>query len=175
MKGVIFNTVEEAVVDLGGEDLWDDLLDAAGVSGSYTALGNYPDEELVAIVGAASDALGLPVPEVLVTVGRAVLPHLAGRVPELVAQVDTAQEFLSSVHEVIHVEVKKLYPDAKPPDLAYQFLDNGGLELSYKSGRHLEDLAEGLLLGTGDLFEQPLSVSRRQGPDDTVIFTVENA
>ena len=34
-----------------GVRMWDDLLDAANVDGAYTALGNYPDEQLVALAG----------------------------------------------------------------------------------------------------------------------------
>ena len=34
MKGVIFNLLEEAVVDQFGDDSWDDLLDAAELEGA---------------------------------------------------------------------------------------------------------------------------------------------
>ena len=40
MKGIIFNILSEAVVQAFGEDEWDDVLDAAGVDGAYTSLGN---------------------------------------------------------------------------------------------------------------------------------------
>ena len=58
MKGLIFNVVEEVVTELYDADTWDDLLDAAGVDGAYTALGNYDDDELIGIVDAASTATG---------------------------------------------------------------------------------------------------------------------
>ena len=57
MKGVLFNAVEEAVSREWGEDMWDDLLDAANVDGAYTALGNYPDEQLVALAEGLSTQL----------------------------------------------------------------------------------------------------------------------
>ena len=57
MKGIIFNVAEATVSDEFGEDAWDDLLDAAGLDGAYTALGDYPVEQLVALVTAASDKL----------------------------------------------------------------------------------------------------------------------
>ena len=43
MKGVIFNLLERAVTDEYGADVWDDLIDDAGVGGAYSSLGNYDD------------------------------------------------------------------------------------------------------------------------------------
>ncbi len=43
MKGVVFNIVEEFVTEQWSADDWDDLLDAAGLDGAYTALGTYTD------------------------------------------------------------------------------------------------------------------------------------
>lgn len=52
MKGIIFNLAEEVVSDAYGPDTWDDLLDAWGVDGAYTSLGNYPDDDLHRLVAA---------------------------------------------------------------------------------------------------------------------------
>ena len=57
MKGVVYNLLEEAVVEKFGADIWDDLLDDAGVAGAYTSLGNYTDEEMIALVDAAAAKL----------------------------------------------------------------------------------------------------------------------
>ena len=54
MKGIVFNLLEEVVIRHHGEDVWDALLDAAGVAGAYTSLGNYPDEDLGKLVAAAA-------------------------------------------------------------------------------------------------------------------------
>lgn len=60
MKGVIFNLVEDIVTEANGPDAWDDLLEAAGLEGAYTALGSYGDDQLFALVDAAASASGLP-------------------------------------------------------------------------------------------------------------------
>src|SRR4029450_10824779 len=54
MKGVVFNLLEEVVRRRHGEDTWDALLDQAGLAGSYTSLGSYPDEDMSKLVLAAS-------------------------------------------------------------------------------------------------------------------------
>ncbi len=174
MKGVIFNAVEHAVIGLGGDDLWDDLLESAGLEGAYSGMGDYPDEELVALVTAASQKLELPASDVLKTVGRAAFSFLASRVPDLVAQVSGPLELLSSVHDVIHVQVKMLYPDAKPPELEHQILDDGSLRLTYQSHRNLGDLAIGLMHGAGDHYEVELDIAieKEDAATGTVVFLV---
>ena len=161
MKGVVFNAAQEAVIELFDEDTWDDLLDAAGVEGVYSSVGSYPDEEMVAIIVAASEATGLSVEDVLVAVGRKALHHLASRVPTLIGGCTNAFEMLGMIHDVIHVEVLKLYPDSRPPEFSYEDLPDGGLRMGYRSPRCLDALAEGLILGVGDRFDTELRVERQ--------------
>lgn len=160
MKGVVFNAAEAAVIELFDEDTWDDILDAAGVDGVYSSLGSYDDADLMAIVQAASVIAELPIEDVLIAVGRKALAHLAGRVPDLLADCTSSFEMLRMIHDVIHVEVKKLYPDALTPDFTYDELADGGLRLGYHSQRRLSALAEGLILGVGDRFGETLNVAR---------------
>ena len=60
MKGIIFNLLESTVTRQHGEDFWDTLLEETQLDGVYTALGSYPDEELMKLVGAATSVLNLP-------------------------------------------------------------------------------------------------------------------
>ena len=46
MKGIIFNLLEDVVVDAYGDRMWDDLLDTTGLDGVYTEsypVGMFPD------------------------------------------------------------------------------------------------------------------------------------
>ncbi len=176
MKGIIFNAVEEAVTELHGADTWDDLLDHAGVDGSYTALGTYPDSELMALVGAATEMTGVDTPDLLRVLGRHALPVLVGQVEELVDRDGDVFDFLASIHDLIHVEVKKLDPNANPPDIEADRLDDNTLQLTYRSTRGLPALAEGLIVGSGDMFEQPVTVVTNVGADDSsTVFRVSRA
>ena len=58
-KGVIFNLAEQVVTDDYGADVWDDVLDQAGLEGAYTSLGSYPDGDLTALVAATAARLGV--------------------------------------------------------------------------------------------------------------------
>lgn len=170
MKGVIFNATQEAVIELFDEDTWDDLLDAAGLEGVYSSVGTYEDADLVAIVVAATKATGLSADEVMVAVGRKALSHLADRVPSLIGDCTNAYEMLGMIHDVIHVEVMKLYEDAQPPQFSYSDLPGGGLRMGYRSPRNLDALAEGLVYGVGDRFGEELQVTRHPATSDGEVF-----
>lgn len=159
MKGVVFNVVEEVVTDLYGRDTWDDLLDAADADGAYTALGNYADVELVRIAEVAAAATGMPLDELWRTVGRLALPKLAARLPESMGAGSDAMSFLCDVNDIIHPQVRVLYSEAVPPVFEFEPRDDGGMAVRYRSDRELISLAEGLMLGCGDLFDQPLEVT----------------
>lgn len=46
MKGGAFNVVQKVVATTYGDDVWDSLLDSAGLDGAYTSSGSYPDDDL---------------------------------------------------------------------------------------------------------------------------------
>ena len=174
MKGVIFNAVEDAVVDLYSEDVWDDLLDAAGLAGNYTSLGEYDDAQLLALVTAACEMTGHEPGELVTLLGRHAFPHLAGRYPELVDGADDTHAFLRQVNDIIHPEVLKLHPDAKPPEFEFETRADNVLRITYKSERRLGALAEGLILGAGDRFNEDVQINVVSGMGDAVtVFDVK--
>ncbi len=173
MKGVIFNAVEEAVVTLYSEDVWDDLLDAAGVSGRYTSLGNYDDAELIALVETAVQMTGIDATELVKILGRHSFPHLASRYPDLVEDSDGTHDFLRRVNDIIHPEVLKLHPDATPPQFEFENLDDGALRITYHSARKLGVLAQGLMYGAADRFAEEIEIDVVSGiGEETTVFDV---
>jgi len=177
VKGVIFNAVEEAVVKLYSEDVWDDLLDAAGVSGRYTSLGSYDDSELIALVEAAVEMTGIDATELIKVLGRHSFPHLASRYPELVSESDGTHDFLRRVNDIIHPEVLKLHPDATPPQFEFEQRSDGALRITYHSVRKLGVLAQGLMYGAADKFGEEIEVDVISGlaevSPDAVIARLE--
>lgn len=160
MKGVVFNVVEEVVVDMYDADTWEDILDAVELDGAYASLGSYPDEHLLAIVGEAARMLELDVPTVLKTVGRAAFAGLSGRHSQFELDGMGFCDFVQHVETYIHPEVRKLYADATVPNFDFETLDDGNLRMTYTSPRNLPDLAEGLLMGAADAFGETLAVER---------------
>ncbi len=70
------------------------------------------------------------------------------------------------VESYVHLEVKKLYNDAELPSFTCVSPYPGKLEMTYRSSRHLPDLAEGLILGTADHFNERVEMKRESIPED---------
>ena len=137
MKGIVFNLLEEAVSTEFGDATWDRLLDDAQLDGAYTSLGSYDDAEIFRLVGVASAALNIPEQDVLRWFGRRAMPLLAKRYPAFFANHPNTRSFLLTLNNIIHPEVRKLYPGASPP--VFDF-DTGGSEelvIGYNSARRL--------------------------------------
>jgi predicted hydrocarbon binding protein len=158
MMGVIFNVIEEAVTREHGAATWDALLDAAGLDGSYSALGNYPDADLIGLVGAAATALGTDEPAVLRWAGRAAIPVLAERFPHFFSAHSSTLEMVRALNTMIHPEVRKLYPGAVCPHFGFSVGEDGRLRMLYRSPRRLCPLAEGFLAGVAAHFQEELAV-----------------
>jgi len=146
MKGVIFNAVQDSVERVLGPDAWDETLDRAEVHGAFTSLGNYPDADLVAIIGALPEATGDTIPDRLRWVGINAVPFLVSAFPDFFAGADL-RAFLPALNHMIHPEVRKLYPGATPPDFEIGEGPSDTLTLRYDSERRLCWLAEGFTLG----------------------------
>lgn len=159
MKGVIFNLLEEAVVDQFGDTAWDDLLDAAEVEGAYTSLGSYPDSEIMALVAAASAKLDLSPAAILRWFGKSAIPSLATRYPDFFSTPGNVRNFLLSVNTIIHPEVRKLYSGAGCPHFQFEERASGELIIGYSSPRMLCALAEGFIAGAADHFGESVQVA----------------
>lgn len=157
MKGVLFNVVEDVVTEALSADAWDAVVDESGVGGAYTSLGTYPDAELGEIVCAAARAAKISETETLRLTGRLGFKHLVRRAPHLLDGIDDWKSVLRSLDEIIHPEVRKIYPDADVP--GFSATDDGEvLVMVYTSKRGLCALADGLVVGSGEWFGAALSV-----------------
>jgi hypothetical protein len=154
MKGIIFNLLEEVVTQAHGEAVWEDLLDSAKLTGAYTSLGNYPDEELLAIVGAASTALNLPADTIVRWFGVQALPMLVQKYPVFFAPHHSTRDFILTLNGIIHPEVRKLYPGAEPPVFEFDTSSPEVLGMIYRSKRGLCALVEGFVEGAATHFKE---------------------
>lgn len=159
VKGIIFNLLQTVTEEAHGEAAWDEMLSVADVDGSYTALGNYPDAEITALVTALAARTGADSATVLQWFGRAAMPHLRTRYPAFFAPGDPVA-MVTTLHDLIHTEVRKLYPGADPPDLAFSEITPSTVTIDYTSGRAMADLAIGFLHGVADAYGAQLFLQR---------------
>jgi hypothetical protein len=160
MKGIVFNLLEEAVVRQYGEDTWDDLLEAAGLDGAYTSLGSYPDQQLTDLVAAASAATGTDPQSIVRWFGREAMPALAAAYPGFFLPHRDIGSFLNALNEIIHPEVRKLYPGADVPTFGFSTAPDGTITMRYGSPRRLCAFAEGLIEGAATQFGQVVTIDQ---------------
>ena len=68
--------------------------------------------------------------------------------------------FLKTIDEVVHIEVRKLYPDAELPSFETVEAGPAHLQMTYRSPRCLGDFAEGLMEGCFAHFGENVSLTR---------------
>jgi hypothetical protein len=158
MKGIVFDLLERVVSNKYGDDTWDALLDDTKFSGVYTAVGSYPDEELVALVGAGARRLDVDPDALTRWFGSECIPLLARRFPAFFEPHTRTRSFLLTLNEVIHPEVRKLFPGAYAPSFAYEDFPDGALGLGYFSHRHLCAFAEGLIEGAAAHYHETVEI-----------------
>lgn len=160
MKGIVFNLLEAVVRREHGDDVWEDLLEVASVDGAYTSLGNYPDEEMTRLVGAASSMLKIPPDGVVRWFGRNALPLLATKHPHFFEAHRSTRPFLLALNDVIHSEVRKLYPGADVPVFTYDTSSPDVLLMHYRSPRKMCALAEGFIEATAAHYGEELTLDQ---------------
>jgi hypothetical protein len=164
MKGIVFTELFDMVEDLFGADMIDDILDDCDLEseGAYTSVGTYNHTELLQIVSALSKKSDIPVRDLVHKYGH----HLFGRfhtlMPQFFEAPQSAFEFLESVHDYIHVEVKKLYPEAALPQFETERNGKKILIMTYRSQCPFADFAHGLMEGCVDFYKETIDI---QGVD----------
>ncbi len=176
MKGIVFTELFEMVEGLFGPDMVDDVLDDCVLDsgGAYTAVGTYDHRELIEIVNALSKHTDIPFKDLVQKYGHHLFFRFHELMPVFFENPEDAFDFLESVHGYIHVEVKKLYPDAALPDFETTRNDNI-LVMTYKSQCPFADFAEGLMGGCIEFYKENITIESEDHNSDgefSRIFTL---
>lgn len=173
MRGVIFTELFELIEDKFGFEALDDIIMAADLpnDGAYAATGNYPFSELLSIVVQLHEHTKLPIETLLEVFGEYLFSRLFSMHPEFNAA-NNILDFLENVETYIHVEVKKLYPDAELPRFDIVSKDEKRFSFYYISEKQLQHLAKGLIVGASKKFEQPVEIGMEPQDNQSVLFTV---
>lgn len=178
MKGVVFTEFLDFVAERFGEDMVDEVIDAAKLpsGGAYTSVGTYDHAEIMALFGALADRTGQPAGELVRSFGHRLTDSFAHGYPAFFERTGNLFDFLESIESHIHVEVRKLYPDAELPNFTVEERTPTRLVIVYRSPRRMSDLAEGLILGSARQFGVEVRVQKLavDGLDDqSTRFAVE--
>lgn len=148
MKGVVFTELMDMIDQVFGEKIMDDVLDDCHLAsgGAYTAAGFYDYRELLEVVGVLSHKTGIPVEDLIYKYGYYLFGRFSEMMPQFFQIPKDAFDFLELLDRHIHVEVRKLYPDAELPHFT-AVRSGDRMILTYQSKRPLADFASGLIGG----------------------------
>jgi hypothetical protein len=160
MKGIVFTEFLEMVEDRFSADMVDGIIDRADPpsGGAYTAVGTYDHREIVALVAALSAETGVDVTTLLHAFGQHLFARFVENFPHFFDGQSNAFSFLEGVEDYIHVEVKKLYPDAELPSVVAARDGPDRMTIAYRSDRAMAALAHGLIDGCIAHFGEPIAV-----------------
>ena len=166
MLGLVFTEFMEMVEQIYSLDMVDDLIDENELStgGAYTSVGTYELSELVSLVVSLSEKTGTPVPQLLEAFGQHLMKQFVRKYPAFFDEVNNSFDFLTKVHDHIHVEVKKLYSNAELPSISVTSMDPQSARVEYRSSRALGDLAQGLIKGVAVHYNEQVDVQRESLP-----------
>ncbi len=150
MKGMVFTEFLDFVAARFGDEMVDDIVEASALAsgGAYTAVGTYDHGEMVALCGALAERCGQPVGDLVRAFGDHLSNTFARGYPAFFQRAGHLFDFLESIEAHIHVEVRKLYPDAELPTFSVEERTPRRMVMLYRSPRRMGALSEGLIQGS---------------------------
>jgi len=168
MKGIVFTEFIEFVENTFGFEVADAMITKSKLSsgGIYTAVGTYDFDEMVSLLVNLNQQTSMPIPQLLEAYGRHLFFRFVDLYPHFLNKSVGLFRFIEKIDQYIHVEVKKLYPDAELPKIEARRSADNQMEMVYKSSRKLAFFALGLLKSASDFFEEPIDILMKDQPAD---------
>lgn len=167
MKGFIFTEFLDMVAQKFSPAVVEEIIDMSDLpnEGAYTEIGTYDYKEILKLATSLSKVTGIPIPDLEVVYGQHLFNRFLDRYKKLMIQTNSTFEFLQHVDDHIHVEVKKLYPEAELPKFTCEVLNPNHMTMTYSSNHPFSKLAEGLMLGCAAHYGEKIKIeSKDLGP-----------
>lgn len=168
MKGMVFTEFIEFVEDKFGFEVSDHIINNSELAsgGVYTAVGTYDFQEMVNLLVSLSEKIDVEIPKLLEVFGHHLFYRFADLYPEFIQKSSSMFDFIEKIDQYIHVEVKKLYPDAELPKIVVNKKTEDFMDMTYSSERKLGNFAYGLLSAASEYFEVPVNIEMKPLKED---------
>ncbi len=168
MKGIVFTEFLEMVEDKFGYAVVDDIISKSDLpsNGSYTAVGTYSSHEMIQLVHNLHINSGIPLNVLYEVFGEYLFGSLSRAYGQMFDGITNSFDMFLAIDQNIHVQVKKLYPDAELPRFEVSLIDENNLKMLYSSERKMGDLAVGLIKGCLAHFKEQATISKNQLSED---------
>jgi len=171
MKGIVFTELLEMVEEKYGYGLVDQLLTENDLpsGGIYTSIGTYGHAEMMTLLQHLSRSTNTPVPDLMRTYGRYMFKTFTRSYYPFIERAPNAFSLFKSIHHYIHVEVRKLYPDAELPHFSVEQPTENHLRMRYESERKMADFAHGLIEGCLTHYNETATIQKTNVAEDGTI------
>lgn len=160
MKGIIFTEFLDLVEDKFGLEMVDTIITQSQLesNGIYTSIGTYRFSEMLQLLQNLSTNTDIPIDDLLLTYAEHFFSVIEKNYPGLLDTYNDPIEMLSSIENHIHVEVKKIYPDAELPTFIVEKKTKNSLTMIYKSSRAMHHFGLGLMNKTFEHFNSSAEI-----------------
>lgn len=171
MKGIVFTEFLDLVEEKFGLVTLDEIIEKSDLpsGGSYTAVGTYEFQEMLQLVTNLSEISGVSVDDLLLTYGEHFFNVLRKSYPHFIEQYDHPIDLLASIESHIHVEVRKIYPDAELPKFETLEQTPTSLIMIYRSSRALYKFGLGLMYSTFGHFGEKVEIETEKMEEDGTV------
>ena len=177
MKGIVFTEFLDLVESKFGLDVVDDIIEKSNLKsgGAYTAIGTYDFSEMLSLLVNLEDNTKISIDDLLLVYGEHFFSVIENNYKDLLSLYKTPIDMLSSIENHIHIEVRKIYPDAELPTFEVIHKDANKLVMIYKSSRAMYRFGLGLMNKTFEYFNTKASIITEKIKDDgtEVKFNIE--
>jgi len=160
MKGIVFTEFLDLVEDKFGLETVDEIIEKSDLKseGVYTSIGTYEFSEMLQLLQHLSTSTQISVDDLLLVYGEHLFGVLKSSYPGLIESYEDPIEMLSSIENHIHVEVRKIYPDAELPSFEVIEKTNNSLTMIYRSSRAMHHFGLGLMNKTFEHFNSKATI-----------------
>jgi hypothetical protein len=168
MKGIVFTEFLDLVEKKFGLAMVDHIISKSKLEseGIYTAIGTYSFSEMLQLLEHLSASTEIPIDTLLLVYAEHFFSVIETNYPGLLATYNDPIEMLSSIEDHIHVEVRKIYPDAELPTFKAIEKTENTLILNYKSSRAMHHFGLGLMNKTFEHFNSSATITLEKIRED---------
>ncbi|WP_054852568.1 heme NO-binding domain-containing protein [Olleya sp. ITB9] len=168
MKGIVFTEFLELVEDKFGLEMVDNIISSSDLEsgGAYTAVGTYSFSEMLQLLQHLSANTGISIDDLLLVYAEHFFGVIEVSYPGLLATYKDPIEMISSIENHIHVEVRKIYPDAELPTFVVENKSENDLTVIYKSSRAMHHFGLGLMNKTFEHFNATAKIELEKIKED---------
>lgn len=147
MKGIVFTEFLELVEYKFGLEMADKIISSSDLksNGIYTSIGTYSFSEMLQLLQHLSLNTEVSIDNLLLVYAEHFFSVIEKSYPGLLATYKDPIEMLSSIENHIHIEVRKIYPDAELPVFIVEEKTKNNLIMIYKSSRAMHHFGLGLM------------------------------